>query len=364
MRKAPKRRSLLAALVLVTATAGPAAAGEPLWWTQQKQQCGLPAGTLYNDWVAQGSPCGGGAAVGGGLAPGQQMMLQGASNLGFTAGQAVGQALGKAMFGDPQAEAAAAAQRQAAQAAQAAAAQAAAQAAAARAAAEANATKNRLLSEMKGVEPVSDLQIKTDDDGGGLQMKTDDQPPQVAAPPPPPAKAPDMVATPYPALPATTPEVADPTVGNAFAKAREFLVEKGRDAVFAIVTDGDMALKVMYNAGQLPSVIFPKIGEAAAMNADPNATSMDEANRFGDRLTVTSVRTLFDVDAGEGKPIAKGFWGTDAEHAEEGGKDLFSAFFPKTAEVVGQAAENAPALTGDLKKIAGFWTGAEKGDGQ
>lgn len=30
---------------------------EPVWWTQQKRDCGLSPSLAYNDWVAQGSPC-------------------------------------------------------------------------------------------------------------------------------------------------------------------------------------------------------------------------------------------------------------------------------------------------------------------
>ncbi|HAZ11950.1 MAG: hypothetical protein A2X86_07135 [Bdellovibrionales bacterium GWA2_49_15] len=39
-------------------------AGEPAWWTQEKQKCGLPAGLAYNTWQSQGSPChkGGGSS--------------------------------------------------------------------------------------------------------------------------------------------------------------------------------------------------------------------------------------------------------------------------------------------------------------
>ena len=153
-----------------------------------------------------------------------------------------------------------------------------------------------------------------------------------------------------PALPRLAPEISDSSVRTALARARAFLLQKARDAAFKVIGDGDMALSVMYNVTKLPGVIFPKVSEAAAMNADPDATNASEVNAFGDRITVKSVRTLFDVGGGQGNELA------DDEHP---GSTLFSAFFPKTAAKTAQAAQTAPTWMPDIKHIIGIWAPAE-----
>lgn len=60
-------------------------AGEPAWWTQKKQQCGLSSGLAYNTWVSQGSPCNKGNSSSGSFSPGQ--------NLGTVLGTALGNAI-------------------------------------------------------------------------------------------------------------------------------------------------------------------------------------------------------------------------------------------------------------------------------
>ncbi len=48
---------LVAALLGAALFHGAAQAQEPLWWTQQKQACGLPPSLAYNTWASQGYPC-------------------------------------------------------------------------------------------------------------------------------------------------------------------------------------------------------------------------------------------------------------------------------------------------------------------
>jgi hypothetical protein len=72
----------------------------------------------YNDWVAQGSPCGSAGAAqpaGGGTTAVQQMEMQGAQQLGTAVGAMIGQEIGQALFGSPQKRAELAAERQAQQ---------------------------------------------------------------------------------------------------------------------------------------------------------------------------------------------------------------------------------------------------------
>jgi tetratricopeptide (TPR) repeat protein len=92
---------LLSFLLIVIPYA--ALAQEPGWWTKQKADCGVPAGTAYNDWVKQNMPCNKSSAgstsstpsVPAGLTPQQQLAMQGAA----VAGNMIGQALGQLLFG-------------------------------------------------------------------------------------------------------------------------------------------------------------------------------------------------------------------------------------------------------------------------
>ncbi len=77
-----------------------AIAGEPAWWTAQKQSCGLPSGLAYNDWNGKCNSSSGGVPAGGGSAPQQKMMEQGAAAVG----NAIGKAIGEAIFSGPQQE--------------------------------------------------------------------------------------------------------------------------------------------------------------------------------------------------------------------------------------------------------------------
>ncbi len=79
-----------------------ALAQEPGWWTKQKADCGIPAGTAYNDWdkICHKSSAGSTSStpsVPAGLTPQQQLGLQGAA----LAGNMIGQALGQLLFGSP-----------------------------------------------------------------------------------------------------------------------------------------------------------------------------------------------------------------------------------------------------------------------
>jgi tetratricopeptide (TPR) repeat protein len=72
-------------------------------WSQYKSQCGIPASTAYNDWVAQGSHCPKTESASStspavpALNPQQQLAMQGAA----VAGNMIGQALGQLLFGKP-----------------------------------------------------------------------------------------------------------------------------------------------------------------------------------------------------------------------------------------------------------------------
>ena len=153
-----------------------------------------------------------------------------------------------------------------------------------------------------------------------------------------------------PALPRVPPEVSDSSVKTALARARAFLLQKGGGTIVAVVSEADMTVSVMYNATKLPDVIFPKISEVAAMNADPNAANASEAEALGDQITVKSVITLFDVGGGQGNETAD---------AERSGSSLFSAFFPKTAAKTEQWVQTAPTWMPDIKRVIGIWAPAQ-----
>lgn len=155
-----------------------------------------------------------------------------------------------------------------------------------------------------------------------------------------------------PELPRLRPEVSDSSVKTALARARAFLLQKAADTLFAAVSEADMTLRVMYNATKLPGVIFPKISEVAAMNADPDSANMSQASNFGNQITVESVRTLFNVGGGQGNEPAG---------AERSGSTLFSAIFPKTAANTEHAAQAAPTWMPDMKRIIGIWAPAQAG---
>lgn len=155
-----------------------------------------------------------------------------------------------------------------------------------------------------------------------------------------------------PELPRLPPEVSDTSVKTALARARAFLLQKAGNALFAVVSESDMTLSVLYNATKLPDVIFPKISEVAAMNADPDATNMSEARDFGNRITVESVVTLFNVGGGQGNELAG---------AESSGSTLFSAVFPKIAAKAEQVAQTAPTWMPDMNRIIGIWAPAQAG---
>ena len=88
---------LCLALVLFFATGTRAQSNAE--WTQYKIKCGIPASTAYNDWVAQGSPCGktgsGGSSTPAApaLNPQQQLAMQGAMAGGYMVGQGLHQLL-------------------------------------------------------------------------------------------------------------------------------------------------------------------------------------------------------------------------------------------------------------------------------
>ena len=70
-------------------------------WTDYKIKCGIPASTVYNDWVAQGSPCPKTASSSTpavpALNPQQQLAMQGAAVGGYM----IGQGLHQLLFGPP-----------------------------------------------------------------------------------------------------------------------------------------------------------------------------------------------------------------------------------------------------------------------
>ncbi len=155
----PRSRAVLATLAACTsisATALPAFAGEPAWWTAQKARCGVAMD--YNSWVAAGSPCNAGAASGGGASSGSAManaLAPAAGELGYE----MGTALGKWIFGDPQK----AAQEAAAQAAVVEQEQAARQ--------QAAASQQRLLTELKMSDSAGGLSLKSSGAPSGLRLK-------------------------------------------------------------------------------------------------------------------------------------------------------------------------------------------------
>lgn len=112
-----------------------------------------------------------------------------------------------------------------------------------------------------------------------------------------------------------SPDIADPGVVAALARAKEFLLERSKDTLFAVFGPDDMTAKVVYNETKLPDVIFPKFSEAAAMNGNPGFTGEKQATDFGNELTVKSVRTLREVDPGEegGAAHAVPTWNSDAQ---------------------------------------------------
>ncbi len=68
-------------------------------WSQIKAKCGLPSGTIYNTWVAQGAPCNQGAAVSGAAATQQQQL---ATQAAATGGKMIGEGLHDLLFGKPE----------------------------------------------------------------------------------------------------------------------------------------------------------------------------------------------------------------------------------------------------------------------
>ncbi len=96
-----------------------------------------------------------------------------------------------------------------------------------------------------------------------------------------------------------SPEISDSSVVTALARAREFLLERSKDTLFAVFGPDDIMARVVYNETKLPGVIFPKISEAVAMNTNPGFKDERQATDFGNQLTVNSVRTLREVDPGE-----------------------------------------------------------------
>jgi len=96
---------LLAFLLLLTPNSalGQASVNSGASWSQYKSQCGIPASTAYNDWVAQGSHCPKTESASStspavpALNPQQQLAMQGAA----LAGNMIGQALGQLLFGKP-----------------------------------------------------------------------------------------------------------------------------------------------------------------------------------------------------------------------------------------------------------------------
>jgi len=68
-------------------------------WSQIKSKCGLPAGTIYNTWVAQGAPCNQGSSASNALASQQQQL---ASQVALTGGKMIGEGLHDLLFGKPE----------------------------------------------------------------------------------------------------------------------------------------------------------------------------------------------------------------------------------------------------------------------
>ena len=143
-----------------------------------------------------------------------------------------------------------------------------------------------------------------------------------------------------------SPDISDTSITRALARAKELLREKGNNALFAVFGPEDMAAKVAYNATKMPDTIFPKISEAAALNANPNFSDQKQANDYGNQLTVKSVRTLYEVDAGDAGEVAQ---------TGRSGETLFSATFPKAAAVTDKAVQTAPTWTSDIRSVIGLW---------
>lgn len=164
-----KRCSVLFVILLTIHPLGSFAA-EPAWWTQQKQKCGISAGTAYNTWVSNGSACNAGGSSSRGGTSSQEV--------GKAIGQAIGQAIGNAIRGNPEEDArkASEAQFRAAEA----------QARADEQAAEKlraeeqqriqqEEMKNRLLGGMMNVGDSSQLGLMGVDSSPGLSLMTGDQ---------------------------------------------------------------------------------------------------------------------------------------------------------------------------------------------
>ena len=133
-------------------------AGEPAWWTQQKQKCGLSSSLAYNTWVSQGSPCNSGSGSSSGA-------TSSGGSIGTILGTEIGKELGKALFGDPEADA----RRRAEEAVRVEEQR--------RAAEEENRKqeerKNRLLGGMMGVDNSAPLGLMGVEYGPGLSLMTD-----------------------------------------------------------------------------------------------------------------------------------------------------------------------------------------------
>ena len=67
-------------------------------WNQIKAKCGLPAGTIYNTWVAQGAPC----SQGGSASTAANAQQQLATQVTTAAAQRIGEELHDALFGKPE----------------------------------------------------------------------------------------------------------------------------------------------------------------------------------------------------------------------------------------------------------------------
>ncbi|MBI5327092.1 MAG: hypothetical protein HZB80_02200 [Deltaproteobacteria bacterium] len=134
-------------------------AGAPAWWTQKKQECGLPSSLAYNTWESQGSPCNkSGSSSSGSTSSG---------DLGKALGQALGNAIADSIRKNREEAARQAVEEQA------------------RAAEESRRQeeetlkwheemKNRLLGNMMGVGDSSQLGLMGADSGSGLSLMTDD----------------------------------------------------------------------------------------------------------------------------------------------------------------------------------------------
>lgn len=152
------RRIIALFIIFLLALPLASIAGEPAWWTQQKQKCGLSSGLAYNTWVSQGSPCNSGSGSSSGA-------TSSGGSIGTIIGTEIGKELGKALFGDPEADA----RRKAEEGLRAEEQR--------RAAEEMNRKqeeqKNRLLGGMMGVDDSSPLGLMGVESGSGLSLMTD-----------------------------------------------------------------------------------------------------------------------------------------------------------------------------------------------